>query len=156
MKRILVLIVLSVALVGCGDTKEEKLSGALGGSGEEDSKQLKKFFTEIADLHRIARTAQAIARRIDGEKLRTYLGEYSGGMDKVADDYQAFIYAPEDTSDAEFKRFQRTLVRDKNHLAKLDGKLLVVLKDLMTPKSYKRLQAHIKDVNERYNDAAGG
>jgi hypothetical protein len=40
MKRILVLIVLSVALVGCGDTKDEKLSGALGGSGEEDSKQL--------------------------------------------------------------------------------------------------------------------
>jgi hypothetical protein len=88
--------------------------------------------------------------------LRAYLGEYSGGMHKVADDYQAFIYAPEDTSDAEFKRFQGTLVKDKNHLAKLDGKLLVVLKDIMTPESYKGLEAHIKDVNERYNDAAGG
>jgi uncharacterized membrane-anchored protein YjiN (DUF445 family) len=182
MKRVLVLIILGVALVGCGDSKEEELSGALGGSGKEDSEQLEKFFREIKDvsdvdirivqafskgdidgakrpideLRTIARNAQAIARGIDGEKLRTYLGQYSGGMATVADDYQAFIDAPADTTDAEFKRFQRELVKDKNHLAKLDGKLLVVLKDVMTPESYKRLQEHIKDVNQRYNDAAGG
>jgi len=166
MKRLLALVVLGVALVGCGDGRREPLSR----SGEEDAEQLRKYFAEIkdvrdvnariarefrdgdldaakwpiADLHRAARNAQAIARRIDDEKLRTYLSRYAGAMDELADDYQAYIYAPDDTSEAEFKRLDRTFVKDTKRLAKLDGQLLGVLEEVLTAESYRGLRERIK------------
>jgi D-mannonate dehydratase len=186
MKRALVLAALCLALVpaGCGggNSNDEKLSGALGGTGKQDAQLLNRYFTTIRSisetdiavvkafndvdieaartgvdrLHKIGTDSLSVAQDFSGAKLRTLFVDYSESIRKVADAYQAFIDADPGTTDREFKALQKDLIKRKQHLASLDNKLLVVLKDVMPKDQYAKLQQHVNDLQKRYNDAAGG
>jgi hypothetical protein len=183
MKRVFVLIVLSVALVGCGEpeSETEKVSRALGGT-EDDTATLERYLdsihpmtdTDIAvmkaftdgdtakaealvdKLHRIGRDSLAIAQDVGGEKLRTFLVAYSNAIQGVTDAYQAIVDAPADVTDAEIRPLGKRLRRSKERLAALDGKFLAVYKDVLPEDRYKQLQDHVKDVTEQAEKASGG
>jgi hypothetical protein len=172
MKRVLALIVLSVALVGCGDTEprseseSEKVSRALGGTEDDvpvferwlDTIQpaadvdiaLMKAFNDGDDgtasldrLHRIGDESRGIAEDVKGERLRTFLVAYSEGVQGMADAYQAIVDAP---ADAKLKPLAQRLGRSKQRVRKLDRKLLTVYKDVLSADRLKELQEHAKDV----------
>jgi hypothetical protein len=127
-KRGLLLLALCVGLVGCGEeSQDEKLSGALGGEGKQDAARLNDFLetagrvteadvavmkavnqgdleaarTANGDLYERAGDAMAIARDIKGEKLRTFLADYSRAIGDIADRYKTLFDAPERTPDAQ-------------------------------------------------------
>jgi hypothetical protein len=182
MKRVLVLIVLSVGLIGCGapkpelESESEKVNRALGGSEDDvaaferwlDTVQptadvdiaVMKAFNDGEDgtaslerLHRIGRDSRAIAREVEGERMRTFLVSYSERIQGMADAYQATVDAP---ADAKIKPLAQRLGRSKQRLRELDGKLLTVYKDVLSAERYKDMQEHAKDVKERAKAAGVG
>jgi hypothetical protein len=182
MKRVLALIVVSVALVGCGDTQprseseSEQVNRALGGT-EDDIAAFERWHSTIrpvADvdiaimkafidgqdgtaslnrLHRIGRDSRAIAQDVESDRLRTFLAAYSEGVQGLADAYQAIVDAP---ADARIKPLARRLGRNKQRLRELDLKLLSVYKDVLPPDRLKELQDHVRDVNARAEEAGVG
>jgi len=182
MKRVLALIVLSVALVGCGDTEpkseseSEKVNRALGGT-DDDVAAFERWQTSIrpvpdADiavmkafndgtdgsasldrLHRIGRDSRAIAEDVKGERLRTFLVAYSTAIQDMAAAYQAIVDSP---ADARIKPLAQRLGRSKQRLRKLDLKMLAVYKDVLSADRYKDMREHARDIEERAKKAVGG
>jgi hypothetical protein len=182
MKRVFALIVLSVALVGCGDTRpeseseSEKVNRALGGTEDDVAAferwldtvhpavdvdiAVMKAFTDGEDgsaslnrLHRIGRDSRAIAQDVEGDRLRTFLVAYSEGVQGMADAYQAIVDAP---ADAKIKPLAQRLGRSKQRLRALDRKLLTVYEEVLPEDRLKELREHAKDVKQRAKEARGG
>ena len=182
MKRGLLLLTLCVALVGCGDeSRDEKLSGELGGEGKQDTARLNDFMkstrhatqadvavlkainqgdveaarTANNDLHKAAADDVALAREVKGEKLRTFLVDYAQAIGDVADRYQALFDTSARTSDAEIARLVKRVRQAKQHAKQLDDQFVGVLKDVLPPDEYADFRRHLKQQQDRYNAEAG-
>jgi hypothetical protein len=179
----LILLALCVALVGCGEkSQDEKLSGELGGEGKQDAARLNDFMkttrrateADIAvlkavnqgdieaartandDLHKAAADDMAVARDVTGEKLRTFLVDYSQAIGDIADRYQALFAAPARTPDAEIAKLVKRVRRAKQHAKQLDDRFVAVVKDVLPPDEYADFRRYMKQQQDRYNAQTGG
>jgi hypothetical protein len=185
MSRALILLIACLALVGAGcgdsDTSEngKKLSGALGGEGEQDAKHLKTYLTAVHDvpnadidvvkaftsadldagrkavdrMREIGTNSKTIAQDFQGSRLREFFVSYSGRIVALAGAYQRVIDGPQGVSEKELiKGVQQAKVK----LQRQDQKFLDTLKDTVSHEQYEQIQGQIRDLNDRYNDAAGG
>jgi len=184
MKRVLALIVLSVALVGCGDTKpeteaeseSEKVNRALGGT-EDDVPAFERWLDTIqpaADVD-IA-LMKAFNDGDDGtaslDRLHR-IGDESRGIaeDVKGERLRTFLVAYSEgvqgmadayqaivdaPADAKIKPLALRLGRSKQRVRKLDLKLLTVYKDVLSPDRLKGLQEHARELKRRADEARGG
>jgi hypothetical protein len=180
-----VLAALCVALVpaGCGgEDRSDEVSSALGGAGEKDADTLGKYLrrisqitvTDIAivqaitdnkldeakkkvdELDTMGKESLPIAEQFEGPKLRDLLTNYSKRISDVAGAYDKILATPETESDATFEKLGEELQKQKERLAVLDNKLQVAMKDVLPPDEYKKLKERMKELQDKFDDAANG
>jgi hypothetical protein len=173
MTRVAALATVALALVvaGCGgDHTDKKLSGALGGSGDADTAQLRDYLQEvhllgdtdtaivtalrtgdrkgagaaIERLRRMSVTSGELARDFEGERLRTFSTDYSKAIGGLAVAYQRVTEAPDDADKATVKRLIRGIATAKAPLQRLDGKLLETIRTIVPPDKYDEMVAKAK------------
>jgi hypothetical protein len=181
-----VLAALCLALVpaGCGDgnDRSDEFSSALGGEGEKDADTLGKYLRRIsqitvtdiaivqalndndlqeakdkvAELDKMGVESETIAHDFEGAKLRGLLTNYSQRISDVAGAYDEILSTPETESDAKFQELGENLRKQKERLAVLDNKLQVAMKDTLPADDYKKLQERMKELQDKFDDAANG
>jgi hypothetical protein len=180
------LAALCVALVpaGCGDSNDrgDELSSTLGGEGDKDADTLGRYLrrisqitlTDIAivqaitdnkldeakkkvdELDTMGEESLAIAEDFKGAKLRDLLTSYSKRISDVAAAYDKILATPETASQATFEELGKDLQTQKERLGVLDKRLQVAMKDVLPADDYKKLQERMKDLQNKFDDAANG
>jgi hypothetical protein len=186
MTLLAVLAALCLALVpaGCGESNDrsDDVSSALGGEGEKDGDTLAKYLRrvsqitvtdiaivqalsdnkldeakdKVAELDKMGKESQTIAEDFEGAELRDLLTNYSKRISDVAGAYDEILATPETASDAKFEELGENLRAQKDRLAVLDQKLQVAMKDALPADDYKKLQERMKELQDKFDDAANG
>jgi hypothetical protein len=186
MTLLAVLAALCLALVpaGCGESNDrsDDVSSALGGEGEKDGDTLAKYLRrvsqitvtdiaivqalsdnkldeakdKVAELDEMGKESQTIAEDFEGAELRDLLTNYSKRISDVAGAYDEILATPETASDAKFEELGENLRAQKDRLAVLDQKLQVAMKDALPADDYKKLQERMKELQDKFDDAANG
>lgn len=181
-----ILAALCLALVpaGCGDSNDrsDEVSSALGGEGEKDGETLGKYLQrvsqitvtdiaivqalndndlqqakdKVAELDTMGKESLPIAEEFEGAKLRDLLTNYSQRISDVAGAYDEILATPESASDAKFQELGENLREQKERLGVLDRKLQVAMKDTLPADDYKKLQEKMKELQNKFDDAANG
>jgi hypothetical protein len=184
MTLLAVLAALALALVpaGCGDgdDRRDEFSSALGGEGEKDADTLGRYLrrisqitvtdiaivqalndndrdeakAKVAELDAMGKESLPIAEDFEGAKLRDLLTSYSKRISDVAGAYDTILATPETASEAKFQELGENLRTQKERLAVLDTKLQVAMKDVMPADDYKKLQERMKELQDKFDDAA--
>jgi hypothetical protein len=181
-----ILAALCVALVpaGCGDgnDRSDELSSTLGGEGDKDAQTLGKYLrrigqitvtdiaivqaitdnkldeakTKVDELDTMGKESLQIAEDFEGPKLRDLLTSYSKRISDVAGAYDKILATRETASEAKFQELGENLRTQKERLGVLDKKLQVAMKDVLPEDDYKKLQERMKELQEKFDDAANG
>jgi hypothetical protein len=92
----------------------------------------------------------------EGEQDADTLGKYLQRISDVAGAYETILATPETESDATFQRLGEDLAAQKQRLAVLDRRLQVAMKDVLPADDYKQLQERMRDLQDKFDEAANG
>jgi hypothetical protein len=111
---------------------------------------------KVAELDKMGQESLTIAQDFKGAQLRDLLTNYSKRISDIAGAYEKILATPETESDAKFQELGENLRAQKDRLAMLDKKLQVAMKDVLPADDYKKLQERMKELQNKFDDAANG